>query len=182
MTACRKDPGFPVSPTISFKKIEVAGSGTSQNLRLILYFTDGDGDIGLNQQDYTDNVIFMPKYERVENPKSGCEDTVQTNPNFNNIEIDFFYKLKDTTFYPLGDTLDALTCENVLASYNGRFPRLNTDNVAQPLSGDLSYDIVGIYTFLKKTFKKITIKLKVKIKDRNLNVSNTVTTDTLLIL
>lgn len=45
--ACRPDEKFPVEPKLEFRSLDVVGDSAS----LVVYFTDGDGDVGLDAGD-----------------------------------------------------------------------------------------------------------------------------------
>lgn len=47
LSACRKEAAFSVIPSIEFRSLSIGGDSS----KLILFFTDGDGDIGLAQFD-----------------------------------------------------------------------------------------------------------------------------------
>ncbi|MBK9477519.1 MAG: hypothetical protein IPN99_01395 [Bacteroidetes bacterium] len=53
--ACKKHSSYPVEPEISFKSFEKFGKDSA---RLIISFTDGDGDIGLGQGDTAEPYLF----------------------------------------------------------------------------------------------------------------------------
>ena len=87
------------------------------------------------------------------------------NPNYYNISVDFMIKNNDGSFtkYDWG----------CLPAYNQRFPVLS-ENKDVPLEGNLTYRMIG--TGFQTLFNGKTMQLKVAIKDRALNESDTITT------
>lgn len=47
-TGCLPDPNYPDEPTLAFEQLDPRSDGTA---KLILRFTDGDGNVGLTQAD-----------------------------------------------------------------------------------------------------------------------------------
>lgn len=47
LAACRPEEAFPVEPKLEFRSFELFGDSAS----LVVYFTDGDGDVGLDEGD-----------------------------------------------------------------------------------------------------------------------------------
>lgn len=93
---------------------------------------------------------------------------IERNENFNNIFIRFFqkkngsykeFKWEDAPYYQ---------------SFNGRFPKLNTESYDRPLEGDISYTMIS--AGFRVLFRNDSLKLGVKIKDRALHDSNEITT------
>lgn len=54
LTACRKDRTFSEIPSIEFRNLSIGGDSS----KLVLFFTDGDGDIGLAQFDTAGTYRF----------------------------------------------------------------------------------------------------------------------------
>jgi hypothetical protein len=98
-------------------------------------------------------------------------DTVyfQSNPNFNNIFVEFYTKNTNGTFSEYD--WKQLFC----VDFNGRLPRLQKEGVGSaPLEGTISYPMRSV-GFLS-AFSIRTLKLRVWIQDRQLNRSNVVET------
>ncbi len=82
ISSCFNPPEFSNSPEIIFNKIqfkEVPGAGTADSLILYIDFKDGDGDLGLDQDnpDYSDEP-YHPSYYYVTDPDcigSPCDTT-----------------------------------------------------------------------------------------------------------
>ncbi|MEO2085171.1 MAG: hypothetical protein ABGW65_06570, partial [Marinoscillum sp.] len=96
---------------------------------------------------------------------------IQKNENNKNIFIEFYKKN--------GDEFEFIDWTRVFdqefgcgINFDSRFPRLNTGSSSQVLNGKLRYGMVS-YGFTSVLNNDI-FKIKVKIKDRNLNTSNIV--------
>ncbi|HYG19734.1 MAG TPA: hypothetical protein VD816_12440 [Ohtaekwangia sp.] len=92
---------------------------------------------------------------------------LQSNPNYNNITVDFL--LKD----PNGTTFSLFDWGGCESPYYGRFPVLS-DKDGSPLDGVLRYSIKS--SGLKILFLTKTLKLRIQIKDRGLHTSNVIET------
>jgi len=90
----------------------------------------------------------------------------QRNPNYANIDVEFWVKESN------GYTLYDWEKEFCTISFNQRFPILSEKT--GPLEGDLQYAMTSIG--FKSIFSIKTLKLRIKIRDRRLNVSNVVET------
>jgi len=90
----------------------------------------------------------------------------QRNPDYANIDVEFWVRESGT--YELFDWEK----EFCTISFNQRFPVL-TEKTG-PLEGDLQYAMVT--SGLKSIFSIKTMKLRIKIRDRSLNVSNVIET------
>ncbi|MBR6333069.1 MAG: hypothetical protein IKR77_01575 [Bacteroidales bacterium] len=60
LTGCGRREVFPVEPHIEFVRIDKIdnGTGVDNQADLVVYFEDGDGDIGLNETD-TDSIFAI---------------------------------------------------------------------------------------------------------------------------
>ncbi|MEJ1242301.1 hypothetical protein WBG78_29400 [Chryseolinea sp. T2] len=87
------------------------------------------------------------------------------NPNHRNIDVEFWENDGTGTF-----TLFDWEKEYCEASFNQRFPELSDKSGL--LEGDLKYDMSSVG--IRQTFGSKTLRLKVRIRDRALNVSNEV--------
>ena len=101
-------------------------------------------------------------------------DTIRTdtayiaqNPNFFNITIDFLLQQDDGSF----EEFDFEA--NFGLSFDGRFPVLN--NPDRAIEGTLTYRMVSAFR-LQPALRNSNLKLRVQIKDRALNRSNTIET------
>jgi hypothetical protein len=111
-----------------------------------------------------DSVLSVPNFPKV----YVLLDTFyyQRNPNHVNIEVEFWVKESN------GYTLFDWEKEFCTISFNQRFPVL-TEKTG-PLEGSLQYAMVT--TGLKSIFSIKTLKLRIRIRDRSLNVSETIET------
>ncbi|MDR0205691.1 MAG: hypothetical protein LBI45_00265 [Bacteroidales bacterium] len=152
--ACRKPVIYPDTPEILDGKLEkylyTLNDEIYEGAKLIFGFKDGDGDIGLNEED------ISPPYD---DPK-----------NFN-LFIDYYEKqngefiIIDRELNNNGDT--------VLFSLNARIPRLSTQ-LKEPIDGEITHFIPN---YFPKTSKSDTMKLVFYIVDRKLNKSNVLETE-----
>ncbi|MDX2191552.1 MAG: hypothetical protein SFY32_16995 [Bacteroidota bacterium] len=167
--SCVKDPGFPLEPRISFKSIQfIKGSGGNQDIiRLSIGFTDGDGDLGLSGADTTGD--FNPKQV----------NGFPTNDNYYNMNLTFLFKNEKNEFVTCKDFVECPVPDSLLKLYNGRFPPLIPSGQKRPISGTLTYDVSS--TSFYTAFLNQTIKFRLFIKDRSLNKSNVIETDTIRI-
>lgn len=90
------------------------------------------------------------------------------NPNHDNIEVEFWVN-DGSGNYTLFDW-EKEYCEE---AFNQRFPRLSEKS--GPLEGNLQYALTSVG--IKATFSIRTLKLRIRIRDRGLNVSNDVQTE-----
>lgn len=169
--SCSEDPNFPREPKIRVKSLVFVGGNDSLSgkLLLTLYFEDGDGDLGLDNSDTT--FPFQPDYNSTRVP---------TNPNYYNIDLDFqFFDRTSQTFVRCEQLAECGLPQSIFDLYDGRFPVLNDKSRPRPISGELTYTIESI--LLRQTLLRKTLRLRAIIRDRALNTSNTVFTDTLTV-
>lgn len=124
-----------------------------------------ESDIGIFDDTYNiDSVLSVKGLPKV----YVLLDTfyTQRNPNYANIDVEFWVKESG------GYTLFDWEKEFCTISFNQRFPVL-TEKTG-PLEGDLQYAMVT--AGLRSLFSIKTMKLRVKIRDRSLNVSNIIET------
>ncbi len=160
---CVKKPSYPIVPEIEFVSLKRFSAGTGlDSLRLTIRFKDGDGDLGLGQDDTAFPFsFFMP-------------DGKTPNPFYYNIFVNT-YRLKgtqvDTIVYPDNST------------FNGRFPKLNELGGQTPLRGELTYTINIFYDFgINPIFRRgDELFFDVRIADRRTHLSNLVQTSTVII-
>lgn len=195
--SCQKPPELPVTPSITFESVRYApGPNGFDSLIVTIGFEDGNGDLGLLGSDND------PPYQPLDFPRNSqgdfilfgdpeappefhvCDfvtdidvtgdeipDTVyvQINQNSFNIEVDFF--LKQDGLYEEFDwrrEFGQFSC----ITFDGRYPPLNSAEFERPLAGSLSYSMIS--SGFLPLFGNDTLQLRVQIKDRALNVSNTV--------
>ena len=121
---------YSVVPAIAFKSYTVSYSDSTgvpdYKLTLIITFTDGDGDIGLNQDDTIGNFnknsvyyynLWVPYYEKIPGPDS--------------------FKQVNTQYpYNWGDTANP----SKVVNYNGRIPDVTPQGKDKAINGTIQYD------------------------------------------
>ncbi len=145
LSACLEPASYPDEPVITFKALNKKANGAD----LVIGFTDGDGDIGLDQSDTTgincpDTCIYH--YNLF------CEYYELRDGEWTHIEIDF---QESVPFYY-------------------RIPRINPSGQNPALNGEIIIDM-GVY-YLPSLYD--TFRFEIQMVDRALNMSNIVTTDT----
>lgn len=194
---CEKPPELPVTPSITFESVRFApGPSGFDSLIVTIGFQDGDGDLGLTGADNA------PPYQPLNFPRNAqnefilfgdpeapeefhvCDfvtdldvtgdeipDTVyvEINQNSFNIEVDYFIK-RDGQYqeYDWRREFGPFSC----ITFDGRYPLLNSAEFERPLAGSLSYTMIS--SGFLPIFGNDTLQLRVEIKDRALNISNTV--------
>lgn len=111
-SSCKKDEVYPIEPVISFKSIgTLIGSNSKDSLAVIIVnFTDGDGDIGLNPDD------TLPPFN------SGS-------PYYRNYQLELFEKVNGTW------VLNSLS-----PTLGGRLPYLTPKGSNKALKGEIRMD------------------------------------------
>ncbi|AZQ64452.1 hypothetical protein EI427_20230 [Flammeovirga pectinis] len=163
LTSCFGEPEFPLEPEIEFAWIENYNpTELNDSVYIALTFRDGDGDLGLSEDDI--NGPYAP-YEQDKLP----EDTV-ANKYHNNYFVSILRKEDDGIYRSV-----VFEAEQ---DFNGRFPRLNDSGRERPLEGELRYGIVLYYDGVLQSplNKGDSIKFTINIADRALNESNEITT------
>ncbi len=158
LVSCIGKPEFEDSPTISFKSISnnfFKTPAPTDSVTLIVKFTDGDGDLGLD----------------------GNEQQAPYNPVNPDGEANLFtHNFFLTIFRKNGDNLTEVKFPDG-ASYSGRFLRLNKEEDDKPLEGEIKYSFglpIGFFNSPIKTGDSLSFE--VQIADRRLRLSNKITT------
>ena len=163
VASCLKPVEYPVEPKIAYESFTYLineDSAFSGEGILSFTYTDGDGDLGLDDSD-----TLYP---------FGFHD-----PHYYNMEIDYL-KLENGVFVktPLlsphvptgpGDTLvlfDTVT-------FNARFHRLRDNDEPKAISGTMQYKLTVQNPFSPND----TVKFEIRILDRALHESNVIQTD-----
>ncbi|GAB4339578.1 MAG: hypothetical protein OHK0038_18800 [Flammeovirgaceae bacterium] len=157
LNSCVNEPDFNKIPFISFNSIsqKFLPNESADSIRVVLNFTDGNGDLGLN---VTEND---PPYNEI-NPDG------QFNKYFNNYFIEVKKKVN-------GKFEKVVFPEN--ANFNGRYPRLNTSDVERSLEGELAYTFrMYLNVGGAPISTNDTLIFEIQIADRSLNLSNTIST------
>ena len=158
VSSCLSPPEYPVTPEITFKSIEpnrvATITGTYDTVTVTVSFRDGDGDLGLNND--------------------------ETDPPFNSTNADGTSNLYYNNYFFQPQILkDGEFIDYKLAfSYDSRFPRLPPDDRDGPKRGTLSF---GQRFFLGTFPSGSQVRFKVKIVDRALHESNEITTEPITI-
>ena len=157
LTACQEKVEYPIEPKISYEGLAYmmnADSTLTGEVMLSIGYTDGDGDLGLD-----DNDTIYP---------FGPND-----PYYYNLIIDYmkwdgnaFVETPMVYWNQQTQMFDTI-------SFNARFKRLIFNDEVKPISGTIDY-LIPAYNPLGAND---TIKFKVHIIDRALHQSNTVETE-----
>ncbi len=154
-SGCTKiEVNFPNTPVITFSSATIAKTIDSTGLvdyklKLIISFTDGNGNIGLGPSDTTGS--YRP-----------------ASPYYYNLWVGYYEDIKDSFIhvghsYPFGtDTIN----------YNGRIPIITPTGKIKAITGTIEYDI-DLGSGTKSGVN--TIRFDFILLDRDLNKSNKVT-------
>ncbi|MCF8302828.1 MAG: hypothetical protein K9I94_06085 [Bacteroidales bacterium] len=154
MFSCVKEENYPVEPEITFEQFLILNNDTTIDERGVLKFsfTDGDGDIGLTNQDTAEPYkynLFISYFER-------------RNGTFEEVFI--------TVYNPETEQEDTIT-------FNSRIPMLLDEGVEKPISGTIE-DTLFINNY---NSPYDTIRFEAYIVDRELHKSNTIQTPPIII-
>ena len=110
--SCKKDVVYPIEPVLSFKSVGtlVAANSKDSMAVIIVDFTDGDGDIGLNPDD------TLPPFN------SGS-------PYYRNYQLEFFEKING-----------AWVLNSLSSTMGGRLPYLTPKGSNKALKGEIRMD------------------------------------------
>jgi len=194
-TSCISPPdNFPSVPEIKFSTIEYVQTGSQDSLMISVDFKDAEGDLGLSatdvnppfnplvfKRDATGNLITYsnrpaeaPSYNPIDwavDPivnNTTVKDTiwVEVNEDYYNIFVRFYvkrngqfteFRWQDPPFY---------------TTFNGRFPRILTNEEGQSVEGNIKYRMLS--SGWESIFRTDTLRIDVEIQDRALNRSNQV--------
>lgn len=143
MGGCLKPEEYPVEPVIEFQKFEILGDSA----RVIFKFTDGDGDIGLSDNEtsppYDTSSIF-----------------------YNNVFVRYYEKVNGT-FQP------GVNSEGQPVVFTYRTRRLTPTGKNKALKGTM---IIYLVPFYYNPFSpdNDTLRYDIQIADRELHLSNVV--------
>lgn len=201
LVSCYDEPDFPLEPRLlgfdpgnEIQFVDVPNT-IADSLILRVSFQDGDGDLGVSNNENTpilsEEYIYIPDnsgdfivYDPDINGAFDCadwkvpptyfgQDTIRDtiradrNPYYYNFEVDLFVK-RNGSFREY-DLLE----EQCRARLGGRFPPFKEDwSNTKPLEGIIEYGFAS--PGLVSLFRNDTLKVQVRIKDRALNVSNTI--------
>src|SRR5690606_12523 len=158
--ACNEEPVYPPEPQIEFNSIRaeiVTDDNANKVSRSVvgLNFKDGDGNLGLSD----DDIAKMP-YNDTQDPKKQSNYFIKAYYNNNG----------EYVLYP------------ELVLQNGyRYPRLNPNNDAQSLEGELRFYFDIQTSLIPLKFPNYRsgdlFRFEIFILDRDFNASNIVTTE-----
>jgi hypothetical protein len=208
LISCHERPTFPTTPTVSlndyyFRQIKNSSGGVSlqDSIVIKLQFEDGDGDLGLDNNEtappfhlydivlvgndtlsYGDNDTLPEfncfNYEILTNTISQGDslvvesDTIYVIRNLNHFNFFLTFLVEQSD----GNYVEYNTYENLCAPpFHGRFFVLNTARDIRPLTGELQYGFISSFRLLFRNYK--TIKMRFQIQDRNLRKSNIIETE-----
>jgi hypothetical protein len=160
LQSCLTKPQYPVIPSIEPLSAENFKTGNVRidSVSLTVKFKDGDGDLGLKATD------TFPPYQQL--LPGGA-----VNPDYYNFLVNIERKTGGK-FVPL--PLDF--------PLSGRFPYLNPEEKNSALEGTLTYYFNVPFGGSISPVKQFdTLRFLIAIKDRSLHLSNTVTTNELVI-
>ena len=149
-TSCRPRHPFSDIPTLQFVSLEKIDNGTDSDNEALLtvYFTDGDGNIGLNASD--------------------------NKPPFDTAS-EFYYNFF-ITYYEVQNGV-WVSPENLKDQFNIRLPRFLSSDIEEPIDGNIE-SIINI----NNPYSSFdTIRFECYLVDRDLNKSNIIYTDTLVV-
>ncbi|QHT69904.1 hypothetical protein GXP67_26295 [Rhodocytophaga rosea] len=159
-------PNFPDAPKISFRdirKFRVTDrlGNTNDSISIALKFQDGDGDLGLTQEEIDNHP---PPYQQlIQNP----DGSTSPNPRYYNYYIQQYRKVNED-WVP----------EDRLPSLKGHFPVLN-EGKKGPIEGTLYYAVS--FPLTPSSAANAIYKYDIYILDRAGNASNTITTSEVII-
>lgn len=200
LSSCYEEPNFPMEPRLvgfdgdnGIRFVDVPNT-VADSLIIRVEFQDGNGDLGLISDEPNPILrepFFIPLdedgdyhyYDAEVDGEYDCtvfafvnvvgrdtiRDTIEVerNPFYSNFDIDIFRKI-DGEFQEYD-----LLRELCRAPLGGRFPPLKEDfSNTKPLEGIIEYGIAS--AGLQSLFRNDTLMLAVQIKDRALNISNTI--------
>ncbi|MBO2007771.1 hypothetical protein [Hymenobacter negativus] len=172
---CIQAPDYSFTPEIDVKEVRkvvvppAGGNSTSNEITFVLNFRDGDGDLGLSDDDI--------KTSPYTDPATSAAAARNHTDNTLNYYIQPL-KLVGGTFVPY---ITPPGTFGKFGQYDARFPRLDgTDAKPAPLKGQLNY-VFPIFLDGNGTSGSYSpgdvFKFQLTILDRQLHVSNTVTTE-----
>lgn len=161
LASCQKKIEYPIEPAITYQGMGYvmdADSTLTGEVVVSIGYTDGDGDLGLDDADTL--YPFGPN-----------------DPHYYNLIIDYL-KWDGSAFVetPLL-SWNQQTQSFDTVSFNARFKRLVFDDEEAAISGTIDYKMM-VYNPLSPND---TIKFKVHLIDRALHESNTIETDAIVI-
>ena len=167
LNGCIQAPDYSITPAIDFNTAKVvyipgaSGNSSSNEITFVLNFRDGDGDLGLSQED-----IKTAPYNQAPQAPIPLQRNHTTN-EYNYFIQPFIWDATRSQFVAFK--------AGIIGEYDGTFPRLDgADAKPAPLKGQLNYKLpIFIDGAIFKAGQRFRFDLT--IVDRALHVSNTVT-------
>lgn len=156
VVSCRQEVEYPIEPHITyngFTYIFNADSTFSGEGILSFSYTDGDGDLGLDETD--SNYPFGPN-----------------DPHYYNMVVDYFKSVNGEFVKTPLVYWNQQTQQYDTVSFNSRFKRLISSTESKPISGTIEYTMQVQNPYSPTD----TILFEVRILDRALHQSNTIRT------
>lgn len=162
--SCKENEIYPDVPSIKFKEAYVLFDQQNTDSLIVLVFTykDGDGDLGLNEGD-----TLAPYDYNTKGPNQS-----NTNRFYNNVLVDYYEK-KNGEFYK---PVKPFTSDTV--SKDVRVGNLTPDGKHKAIRGDIQISILPVDFGNDPD----TIRLKARLVDRALHVSNEIETPDLFLI
>ncbi len=159
VAGCKKEDPEPVAPVITFVEATMASNNASAVVKLD--FLDGDGDLGLKQEENVGEQeynVFVNYYEKINGVWELKSPIITDSPDITS---------------PTGVKYDT-------TNTNLRFPFLENES-QRALQGDIKLDLLLNSQAFIKTSTPDTFKYEIYIKDRSLRSSNIITTTDLIV-
>ncbi|WP_181305442.1 hypothetical protein [Rufibacter sp. XAAS-G3-1] len=166
LPSCYEEPEFDLTPNLTFRGIEQRTLRNPQNvtydsLILVTRFQDGDGNLGLSETLYPEDI----------------------QPPFN-VGGSSFHNMLCNVYKKTNGRFEQIRFQGNPINYNGRFPRVSTIEREEPLEGDIRYSI-NIFEETRNPNALLrrgdTIRFDVQIMDRSGNKSPVVTTSEVIL-
>lgn len=151
LVSCLKREEFPPQPVIEYTDFIKYGNDSAV---FIFQFTDGDGDIGLDERDTLGN--FAP-----------------SQPYYYNFIMTFYYKDATGTFQPF-DAIDSTPAIMDTLKNGYRIPNITPEGQNKVLDGEIRVKLLGPY--IPPQVDDKNFKFDAFIYDRSLNKSNVIST------
>jgi len=142
----------------------------STSIVLTISYKDGDGNIGLEEAD-----SLPPYMQDTLGHETGVSGTWNLNRFANNVWIDYFQKFNGVYSIPV----KLFTTLDTLRSWDVRVGNLTPDGTHKAIRGDIQVTLNALTHAYP--FRSDTVKLKVRLVDRALNVSNEVESPDLIV-
>jgi hypothetical protein len=160
--SCVQTPDYSSTPTITFERIQkftVNDSflGKKDSVVITLFFTDGEGDLGINPANIKADSTLLKTYK------------TQFKEDYYNYLLKTFRSKKGAFSDISGSSL---------VQQNGRFPRLRPDGRTGATDGYLDYSIDIPSSFSPKND---TLRFEIRLRDRAFNTSNVIQTSPVIL-